>query len=367
MPSPYTPVVASPSCGNTLNLDNLHFTADELRSLNELLVTAVLQSPSMSLLHTLVTGIKNDRRIGIIPGTFGLVGKAAQSCNPIPHCYELVAIEKTWEPKYLEIIIDMCVDEVQDTLMRLALNCGIDVFDLTKTQIFEFILGILTKDIEKMIFRHAWFGDQAAANAPDGVITPGVDVTFFNVINGFFQQLAIIYTATPARQTAIAENTLATTNLQINSMTNLQALAYLDAVVDNAAPELTLQSDRIILVTHSIFQKAYRALQTVKAVFCDCQVLENGFTLMKWDGIPMYSIPLWDQWIMAYENNGVTLNVPNRIVYTTKSNLNIGMACNSLFENVNSFYDQRSRINRIEAVDAFDAKIYDDRLVQVGI
>jgi hypothetical protein len=367
MPSPYTPVVASPSCGNLLNLDNLHFTADELRSLNELMVTAVLESPSLSLLHTLVTGIKNDKRIGLIPGTFGLVGKAAQSCNPVPHCYENIAIEKTWEPKYLEIIIDMCVDEVQDTLMRLALNCGVDVFDLTKTQIFEFILGILTKDIEKMIFRHVWFGDQAAANAPGGVITPGVDVGYFNVINGFFQQLAVIYTATPARQTAIAENYLATTNLQINSMTNLQALAYLDAVVDNAAPELTIQPDRILLVTHSIFQKAYRALQTVKSVFCDCQVLENGFTLMKWDGIPMYSIPLWDQWIMAYENNGVTLNVPNRIVYTTKSNLNVGMACNSLFDRVNSFYDQRSRINRIEAVDAFDAKIYDDRLVQVGI
>jgi len=47
--------------------------------------------------------------------------------------------------------------------------------------------------------------------------------------------------------------------------------------------------------------------------------------------------------------------------------LNIGMACNSLFERINTFYDPRSRYNRIEAVDAFDAKIIDDRLVQVGM
>jgi len=261
----------------------------------------------------------------------------------------------------------MCVDEVQDTLMRLALGCGIEVFDLTKTQIFEFILGILSSDIEKMIFRHTWFGDQAAANAPGGLITAGVDVGFFNVINGFFQQLAVIYAADGDRQTVIAENYLATTNAQLHTMTNLEALGYLDAVIDAAVPELIMQPDRVLLVTHSIFQRAYRALQTLKSGFCDCEILENGFNFIKWDGIPMYSIPLWDQWIMAYENNGVTLNVPNRIIYTTKSNLNIGMACTSLFENVNSFYDQRSRINRIEAIDAFDTKIFDDRLVQVGI
>lgn len=85
----------SPQCGHTINLDNLHFTPDELRSLNELVVTAVLEAPELSSFHTLITGIKNDRRIGIIPGTFGLVGKAAQSCNPTAQCYEDTAIEKT--------------------------------------------------------------------------------------------------------------------------------------------------------------------------------------------------------------------------------------------------------------------------------
>jgi hypothetical protein len=75
--------LTSPQCGNTLNLDNLHFTPDELRSLNELVVTAVLEAPALSSFHNIVTGIKNDKRIGIIPGTFGLVGKAAQSCDPV--------------------------------------------------------------------------------------------------------------------------------------------------------------------------------------------------------------------------------------------------------------------------------------------
>jgi hypothetical protein len=357
----------SPVCGKTLNLDALHFTPDELRSLNELVVTAVLEAPELSKYHTLVTGIKNDKRIGIIPGTFGLIGKAAQSCNPVAQCYENVAVEKTWEPRYLEVIIDMCIDELADTLMKLAVNCGTDVFDLTNTEVFAFILDILSKDIAKMVFRHAWFGDKDAANFPVGVLTPGVDPDFFNVIDGFWVQLAEIYAANPDRLTAFVGNNQATTALQFSVATPVLTYANLNAVIDAAPCELTAAPDRILLVTQSIMQRIRRQLQTLGTIFQDYKLMPNGIEFATWDGIPIYANCLWDQWIRAYENNGTTLNNPHRVVYTTKSNLNIGMACTSLFENVNSFYDPRSRYNRIEAIDAFDAKIIDDNLLQVGM
>jgi len=356
----------SPVCGHTINLDNLHFTADELRSLNELVVTAVLEAPELSKYHTLVTGIKNDRRIGIIPGTFGLVGKAAQSCDPVPQCYENPAVEKTWSPKYMEIIIDMCVDELNDTLMKLAVKCGTDVYDLTKTEIFAFIQAILTKDIAKMVHRMAWFGDTNAAQFPVGNLTPGTDPTFFNVFDGFWVQLAAIYAADPNRLTAFVGNNQATTALQFSVATPVLTYANLNAVIDAAPAELQMQTDRVLLVTQSIMQRIRRQLQTLGTIFQDYMLMPNGLEIAKWDGIPIYANPLWDQWIRAYENNGTTLNDPHRVVYTTISNLNIGMACTSLFDNINSFYDPRSRYNRIEAVDAFDAKIIDDRLVQVG-
>lgn len=98
----------TPSCGHKINLDNLHFTADELRSLNELIVTAVLEAPPLNSFHTLVTGIKNDKRIGIIPGTFGLILKAAQSCDPVAQCHETIAVEKTWNLSILSLLT-ICV------------------------------------------------------------------------------------------------------------------------------------------------------------------------------------------------------------------------------------------------------------------
>ena len=356
----------SPVCGNTINLDALHFTADELRSLNELTVQKVLEAPMLDKFHTLVTGIKNDKRIGIIPGSFGLVGKAAQACDPTAQCYELPAVEKTWEPRYLEVIIDMCVDELADSLMKLAMKCGVDVYDLTNTEVFSFILDILGSDLPKMVFRHAWFGDQNANNFPAGIITPGIDPDFFNVIDGFWVQFAEIYAANADQLIALPGNNQATTALQFSVATPLLTYNAINNLIDSAPCELAEQPDRMILVTKSVMDRLRRQLQALGTAFQDYKLMTNGVEIATWDGIPIYSICLWDQWIRAYENNGTTLNDPHRAVYTTKSNLNIGMACTSLFDNINTFYDQRSRYNRIEAVDAFDAKIIDDNLLMVG-
>jgi len=356
----------SPVCGHTINLDALHFTADELRSLNELVVEAVLEAPELVKFHTLVTGIKNDKRIGVIPGSFGLVGKAAQSCNPVAQCYELPAVEKTWEPRYLELIIDMCIDELADTLMKMAVNCGADSFNLTNTEIFTFLEEIIAKDLKKMVFRHAWFGDVDAANFPAGVLTPGIDPDFFNVIDGFWKQFAEIYAVNPDQNVALPGNDQVSIALQFSVATPLLMYNAINNVIDSAPCELSEQPDRILLVTKSVMDRLRRQLQALGTAFQDYKLMTNGIEIAMWDGIPIYSVCLWDQWIRAYENNGTTLNDPHRAVYTTKSNLNIGMACTSVFENINSFYDPRSRYNRIEAVDAFDAKIIQDNLLMVG-
>ena len=357
--------LTTPACGHKINLDNLHFTADELRSLNELIVTAVLEAPALSSIHTLVTGIKNDKRIGIIPGTFGLILKAAQACDPVAQCHEAIAVEKTWEPKYLEFINDICIDEIENSLMRFYISCT-NPYDLTSTEIMAFIASIYAKDLPKEVFRHAWFGNTAAANVPAGDLTPGYDPAFFNVINGFWQQLAVVYAANPLQLSAMPGNTQATYALQQSVATPLLTYNAVNAIIDAGPSILSQQPDRILLVTRSVFDRLRRQLQALGTAFQDYKLMINGLEFATWDGVRLVSLPLWDEIIRTYENNGTVWNDPHRVVYTTVSNLNIGMACTSLFENINSFYDPRSRYNRIEATDAFDAKIIDDRLFVVG-
>jgi hypothetical protein len=357
----------------TINLAALDFTADQLRSMNELLVKAVLEAPELSLFHDFETGIKNDRQIGISPGTLGLMGKAAQGCDPVADTSLGATIEvKLWSPKRIEVIMDQCATDIAANMAKLARKLGIEVNDLTNTEYFAFILDLLSKDIPKMILRHAWFGNQAAAavdGSPAGVLTAGTDPDYFNVINGFFYQLAVIYAATAARRTTIASNAQATTALQYSHFSaNAGVLAYdaLNAVVDAAPATLIGQPDKLILCTNTVAKAAYRYLQS-KGIAYDIKLQQNGFSVTSWDGITLYSVPLWDEWIAAYENNGTRLNSPHRIVFTTKSNLKIGMEGTSLFDNVNSFYDKKSRVNRIEVSDAFDAKVVNDELLQVGI
>jgi hypothetical protein len=353
-----------------VNLSALTFTADQLRQMNELVVTAVLESPDLALFHTISTGIKNDREIGIVPGTLGLMGKAAQGCNPVADTtLGMTATKKTWSPKRIEVIMDQCATDIATSMAKLSRKLGIAVNDLTGTEYFAFLLDMLSTDIPKMIFRHAWMGNTAANNvdeSPAGVLTSGVDPDYFNVLNGFFIQLGVIYAADATRKTTIAANAEATRALQFSALTSALALTALNSVIDDAPAVLAAQPDRVLLVTRSVAQKAYRELQT-KGLAYKIELHTNGFEMSSWDGVTMYTVPLWDEFISTYENNGTKLNNPHRIVYTTKANLNIGMEGTTMFDTVDSFYDKKSRVNRIEVSDAFDVKILDDRLIQVGI
>ncbi len=352
-----------------INLSALTFTADQLRQMNELVVKAVLEAPALTLFHEMATGIKNDRQIGLIPGTLGLMGKAAQGCNPSADTLTDTAALKTWSPKRIEVIIDQCATDIAASMAKMSRKLGIEVNDLTSTEYFAFILDLLAVDLPKMILRHAWFGNTAITNvdgSPAGTLTSGVDPDYFNVINGFWYQLGVIYAGNTARKVAVTGNSQATYALQKSVATPATMLADLNNVIDSAPAVLTAQPDQVLIVTRSVFSRAYRALQAAGLAY-NIELQANGFNLMKWDGIPMYSVPLFDEWIMAYENNATKYNNPHRIVYTTKSNLVIGMEGTNLFDTVKTSFDDRSRYNRIEVSDAFDVKVLNDELVQVGI
>lgn len=351
------------------NFTGLTFSAEQVRAMNELIMEKTLEAPELSLFHNFVTGIKYDREIGISPYTLGLIGKAAQGCSPTADTNTVTVAKKTWEPKRIEFIRDECYTDLENDMGQLARKLGVNVADLTGTDYMAWVTDILSKDIPRMVFRHAWFGDKdamAVDGSPAGNLTSGTDEDYFNVIDGFFVQLAAIYASDSTRKTTIAANAETTRALQFTALTAALAATALNAVIDDAPAVLQSQPDRIILASRSVVQKAYRYLQD-KGMPYKIELQSNGFEMVQWDGIPLYSVPLWDETIAAYENNGTKLNSPHRIVFTTKSNLAIGMEGTTLFDSFDVSFDKRTRYNRIEASDAFDAKVLQDNLLQVGI
>jgi hypothetical protein len=350
-------------------VSNLTFSADQVRTLNELFMEAVLDAPVLTQYHTFENGIRNDREIGILPGTLGLLLKAAQGCDPTDDTLSLTAKKKKWELKRMGLYLKQCYTDLEASFLIFLRNTGTEVSDLTNTQYFAFLTDFIGRELPKEILRHAWFGDKDAANihhSPAGSITTGVDPDYFNVIDGFWKQLAVIYAADSARKTTISANAQATFATQKSAFATVDAYTALNSVVDNAPLVLKTQPDRMLLVTDSVMVRAKRYLQSVKIAFDTTETI-NGLQLIKWDGIPMLSMPWWDETIQAYESNGTKYNSPHRIVYTTKSNLKIGLEGQGMFDQIKVFYDAKSENNYIRIKDSMDAKIIMDGLVQVGI
>lgn len=350
-------------------VSNLTFSADQVRDLNALFMEAVLDAPVLTQYHTFETGIRNDREIGILPGTLGLLLKAAQGCDPTAQTLSLTATKKKWELKRMEMLLKQCYTDLESSFLIFLRNTGTNVGDLTNTQYFAFLTDFVARELPKEILRVAWFSDKDAANvdsSPAGVLTDGVDHDYFNVIEGFWHQLSVIYAADSTRKTTIAANAEATKALQSSVFTNLLAYTALNSVVDDAPLVLKRQPDRMLLVTDSVLRRAKRYMQSVNIAF-DITNTINGLSLAQWDGVPMVSMPWWDETIMAYEDNGTKYNNPHRIVYTTKSNLKIGLEGQGMFDQIQTWYNKTTKYNYIDVIDSMDAKIIMDGLVQVGI
>ena len=350
-------------------VSNLTFGADQIRDLNSLFMEATLESPILTQYHTFETGIRNDREIGILPGTLGLLLKAAQGCDPTPDTLSLTATKKKWELKRMEMLLRQCSTDLEASFLRFLRNTGTAVADLTNTQYFAFLVDFVGRELPKEILRVAWFSDKDAANihdSPAGSLTTGVDEGYFNVIDGFWQQLAVIYAAAAARKTTIAANAEVTYALQNSVFTPLAAYTALNSVVDDAPLVLKTQPNRLLLVTDSVMTRSKRYMQSVNIAF-DIDNTITGLSLAQWDGVPMLSMPWWDETIKAYYDNGTKYDNPHRIVYTTKENLKIGLEGQGMFDQIQTWYDKTTKWNYIDVMDSMDAKIIMDGLVQVGI
>ena len=357
---------------STINFSALTFSTEEIRDLNELLFKSIVEADEFQKFHSILTGIKYDREIGRV-GEFGLVGKAGQGCSPTSDTFTLSVTKKTWQPKVWEIIRDECFTDLNSTLAIYAKKFGTEEPDLTGTAYMDMVQDKLRVAIQKMLWRIAWFNDTAAAtvdDSPAGTLTSGTSAAYFNLLNGFWKQIDVIFAATPARRGTIAANSQATKALQWSAFTSTLAYGYAQDMVYNCTPELRAASNKVALCTRSFVDKLEQYLMSKSIVPAyDNEV--NGFNSkvsgLKLLGISWYPIDIWDEIINAYYNNGSALYRPHRAVLTTKDQLMIGVPSTSILENVDISFFKESRKNRVEVRDQIDAKIAEDHMIQVAL
>lgn len=347
-----------------VDLSKFTFTAEQIRDINELVFDEVLHAPDLNLIHTLYPGIVYDREIGFITGG-GLVGKKAQGCDPTPHDFAIGTRKVTWQPKPWEVFIDECAEDLMNTAAVYALNKSTRVDDLTDTDYMAIVVKVLMDAVRDFMYRIVWFGDTDAANydrtnAPNGIITPSLDVGYFNLLDGFFKQLQTAVTASPELLVSIAANGKTTKTEQMAGMDADAAFELLQSMYFKAPLELRSSGAMQFIVTQSVTD-GYQKYLIGKGIESTYTNLVKGVRSLEFLGVKVIALPIWDKMIQAYNDLGTTYYKPHRALLIEKENLAIGTPSEEAYGTADVWYDKTSRKNYVLLKDKIDAKLLNDK------
>ena len=412
------------------------FTAEQIRNINELVYEGIAKLPELSELHTMYDGIVYDKEIGFLTGG-GLVGKAAQGCNPTPQDWSVGSRKVTWTPKSWEIFLDECASDLENTMVVYAMNKGTRVDDLTDTDYMAIVVEVLIDAIKEMFYRLIWFGDTDADNVDwneypkaaateqtagsaivgtvylgvtkttagavkcalaDGTIvylngeaatgnaeegktyyskdtahpvtineggnlTTGVDEDYFNILDGLFKQLRAIVALDADVKVTIAANAQTSKADQLAYLTPERAYNLLSDMWYKADIKLRQRkSECRFYVTQSIADK-YEQYLVGKGIESTYSNLVDGVPALKFNGVPVIPMPMWDANIQSYFDLGDTYDAPHRALLTLKSVIAVGTPSAKAFDEVDVWYDKTSRKNYILCKDKLDAKILSDKML----
>lgn len=349
-----------------LDLQKFTFEGDLLKSVRELIFEeSFSKNPEINAVHQIWRGIVTNGEVGFI-GEGGMLGVPTTYCDPQEQDWQVATRKMLWDPQTWEFLIGMCWKDLEGTAAVYSLRHGRDIPDFTDTDYMAIISEALSKSLTEMIWRFTWFGDKEAANVTSGVITSGVDVKYFKLIDGFWKQImAQIGTANnKQRKATISENTGA--NYAAQTLNPDNVIGYLQSVVMGAPLALRSSSEAELLVTQSVYD-AYGMALMGKEINATYQNLVNGQQSLSFNGVQLTPMPVWDKMIAAYENTGTKLNNPHRIVFTTKSTLAIGVDSETSYQDFSINYDFKTRKVYAQGFGKLDAKLSNPEMFTLGI
>lgn len=359
-----------------INFNNLTPSNGAIQSLRELIFLALVDVETIGNLVKFMPKQKHGDKLGFV-GEFGLLGKAHQGCDPT-YANDLVnTSEKTWDIKRWEIAEALCYADLEGTVAALALKTKTNVADLTGTEYMdEIVAPLLERAVKKLILRFAFFGDKNASTYdPDdhttGTLKPGVDAGYFNLINGFFQQIFAGVAAGTISRVVVDANTKTTSALQKAAIkTAGAATGIMDELIESASPVLRQLTGKRIYVTQALADALAADIKANnKGSELQWEAIFDGITKTTYNGIEVVALPFWDEIIQGYLQNNTNVGAwdkPYRAIFTIKDNLLVGSESEDAVADINIFFDQKTKKNYIDAMDTIGALIGQDNLINVA-
>jgi hypothetical protein len=311
-------------------------------------------------------GVVPGSRVGGV-GEMQAVGLPSTGCKPIFQASTIDTKEKTWELGEYEVAEEICYKDLEQTLVQFAMRTGTERADLTGTDYVDVIVEPrLRVALEKMIWRLAWFGDK---QVDTDIITAGVNADLFRVCDGLWKRIFALTASNPLQQVTIAANNAATYADQIAGIrASGVATKLMDDIIYDANPKILQKSDRVLLVTKSIADAlAMDVKKNNIGSDLQWQSLFGGFvSATEYNQQTILSLPIWDELIRLYEDNGTKWNKPHRAVYAPKSSLKLGINSKDLIAFLDIWFSKDDQVNRMLVRDKVGTMTWEDDLIMAA-
>ena len=352
-----------------LNQEQLTAPAHEIKNLNDLIFLSTFQQGLVKEVFKFMLGQVDGQEVGLLKSS-KLLGKTAGRCGSDYGDNAIDISPKQWDIKRWEIKEKLCYNNFEGTIADYALRKGVNVGDLTGTDIMTAIVEPLMKEeVAKTVFRLALFGDKDITSA---AIKGDATVENFNTIDGVWKQIFVGNTAGKITRTNVDANTKTTIAAQKTAInTNGVASKLIDDFLADAPVTLDQATNKKIILTSGLW-KAWLAdvKRNNKGSEGQWNSIFGGITTGEINGIKAIVVPFMDEIIQEYqvnETNSGAYNMPYRAILTTEENLLLGTNNDTLSLNTfDVFYDKRDDFTYVKAMDTIGALVLDERYIHVA-
>lgn len=347
-----------------LNFAGFEFNQEELKQLSEVIGEMVFSMRSLRDNHDIEEGIAYNKQI-VFNGRLGMFTKKMKADCTTNEASAINMSEKTWTPGRFEGRLVHCSPAVneQNKLINQFARMNPDFYNVIENYpaLAQFLITAAVGALQEEIPWKAWHSDTAADNiAGGGVFTAGFDVDFVNVIDGLWKQIETDIPTTAKNYVEIAENSEATYAAQ--ELAANQGLAILRSMYKKADSRLLGLQGKRLMVTRTLYDNLLTTYEEKESNGGLLTRLENGGGLA-FRGIEIVNMMNeWDEFIVAYQDNGAAYHLPNRALLTVPSNIPLGTINEGDFDQLDAFYDKKSKTNNIDAAYNLDAKFLESYL-----
>lgn len=225
----------------------------------------------------------------------------------------------------MKVNLDQCAKNLKNTFMEEMLRTGNALYDLTGTDLENYILQKVTEALGQDVPKIAWMGDTALVGSFPTI--GACDGIWKRLINAGSYEVAKPYDFGA-------------------TLAECEALDALRAVYEGASDLLDQmpENQKFFAVTRSVYDNYRTCLEERCCGDRGTILLENGSSTFTFRGIPVIKMSSWDRWISNY-----SLLNPHRILYSWNKNLVIGTDMFSDTTQLDFYYVKQDKMNHIDA------------------